>query len=132
MREERTNLVQKRSKVKYFLYFNYQGLANEYRLHEFEKALEKINWDIVCLSETRREGNNLIMRKNGNLFYSYGTSKGHWGVGFLHQKPSEKAHKVNYGGFLKYIGKTQISIIPCIRSYKYRSLSRNRNNFIIK
>ena len=38
-------------------------------LYEFEKAVDKINWVIVGLSEVRRRGKNLMKKKNGNYFF---------------------------------------------------------------
>jgi exonuclease III len=57
-------------------------MVGEERMCEFENALEKINWEIVGLSEVRRIGENLIKRKNGNYFYYFGETKGYRGVGF--------------------------------------------------
>lgn len=64
------------------LHFNRQGLANEDRLYEIERGLENKKWDIPGLSETRKEGEKLIKRKNGNILYNYNTSKGYRGVRF--------------------------------------------------
>jgi len=57
-------------------------MAGEERLSELENALKEINWEIVGLSEVRREGERLIRRKNGNYFYYYRVTKGYRGVGF--------------------------------------------------
>lgn len=40
-------------------------------MHEFEKALDKINWDIVDFWEIRREGTFLKKRNNGNYLYYF-------------------------------------------------------------
>ena len=64
------------------LHFNCRGLANEERVQEFENALQSVKWDIIGLSEVRREGENLIRRRNGNFFYYYGETKGYRGIGF--------------------------------------------------
>lgn len=63
-------------------YYNCRGMAGEERVIEFENALQKINWNIVGLSEVRREGENLVRRKNGNYFYYFGETKGQKGIGF--------------------------------------------------
>ena len=64
------------------MHYNTRGLASEERLHEFEIVLDKIDWDIVGLSEVRKEGEWLIRRKNRNYLYYYGETKGQKGVGF--------------------------------------------------
>lgn len=63
-------------------YYNCRGMAGEDRLIEFENALQKIKWDVVGLSEVRREGENLVRRKNGNYFHYFGETKGQKGIGF--------------------------------------------------
>lgn len=57
-------------------------MGNETQIYEFESAMHKIKWDIVRISETRREGERLVKRKNGNYFYLYGEKKGYRGTGF--------------------------------------------------
>jgi len=57
-------------------------MANEERLKEFESAVKDINWDIIGLSEVRRSGEGLSRRRNSNLFYYYGQTKGYRGIGF--------------------------------------------------
>ena len=64
------------------LHFNSRGFADNTRLYEFEKELGKLKWDIIGISETRREGEKLIKRKNGNYFYYFGETKGYRGTGF--------------------------------------------------
>ncbi len=59
------------------LHFNCQELAGEGGLLEVESVLEKIKWDIVGISEPRREGEKLTVRSNGNLLYHYDQTKGH-------------------------------------------------------
>lgn len=63
------------------LYYNSRGLANE-----FERALERIKWDVAGVSELRREEERLIKRKNGNYFYYFGETKGHREIGFYINK----------------------------------------------
>ncbi len=43
-------------------------MSNEERLYEFERALDKIKWDTVGISEVRKQGEELIKRKNKNYF----------------------------------------------------------------
>lgn len=64
------------------IHYNCQGIANEERVYEFERELGKIKWDIIGISETRRCGEELTKRNNGNWLFSYGETKGHRGVGF--------------------------------------------------
>lgn len=48
----------------------------------FEHALSKVKWNIIGLSETKRYGEELLVRKNGNWLFNYGETKGYRGVGF--------------------------------------------------
>ena len=64
------------------LHFNSRGLADSTRLYKFEKELRKLKWDVIGILETRREGEKLIKRKNGNYFYYFGKTKGYRGTGF--------------------------------------------------
>lgn len=50
---------------------------------EFEAALDKVNWDIVGLSEIRKQGEGLFRRNKGYYFYYFGETKGYRGVGFI-------------------------------------------------
>lgn len=68
------------------IHFNTQDLANEDRLREFEYALKFTKYDIVGLSEIRREGERVVRRYNGNLWFYFGESKGFRGVGFYVNK----------------------------------------------
>lgn len=61
-------------------HFNCQGLASEERLVELENALEREKIDILGLTEVRRNSEQLIQHKNGNIFYYYGSTKGYRGV----------------------------------------------------
>lgn len=66
--------------------FNCQGLASEGRVLELEHALDNLKFDILGLSEIRREGESIVKRKNGNILFYYGNTKGHKGVGFYIHK----------------------------------------------
>lgn len=57
----------------------------EERLVELENALKYINWDIIGLSEIRREGEDTLER-NSSVFSYFGKTSGSYGVGFLVSK----------------------------------------------
>ncbi len=67
--KQRKNKGKKTALVINILHYNCQGLTGEGRILELEKALEKIRWDIVSISEMKREGVKLIRKNNGNLFF---------------------------------------------------------------
>ena len=58
------------------LHYNCRSLASEVRMNEIEEALKEIKWDIVGLSEIRRDGERIYKRKNGNYFYFFGETVG--------------------------------------------------------
>ena len=91
------------------LHYNCRGLASEERLQEFENALQEIKWDIVGLAEVRREGENLIKRRNGNYFYFYGETKGYRGVGFYVRKGLAK-DIIEIKGITERVGVLKIRI----------------------
>jgi len=64
------------------LHYNYRSLASEVRMNEIEVVLKEVKWDIVGLSEIRREGERIYKKKNGNYFYFFGETVGQKGVGF--------------------------------------------------
>ena len=45
--------------------------------------MEKVKWDIVGISEVRREGEKMERKTNGNYFYYFGETRGHRGTGFF-------------------------------------------------
>lgn len=51
------------------------------RVFEFEEKINKVNWNIIGLSDVRRIGETLL-HKPGYVFYHKGQTKGHRGVGF--------------------------------------------------
>jgi len=61
-------------------------MAGEERVVEFEHVFENISFDVVGLLEIRREGEHIVRRRNGNVWYYFGQSKGHRGVGFYVHK----------------------------------------------
>ncbi|KAI5636907.1 craniofacial development protein 2-like [Phthorimaea operculella] len=64
------------------LTYNVRTLMQEERLIELENALAEIKWDIIGLSEIRREGEDILERENCILCYK-GEKSGTNGVGFL-------------------------------------------------
>lgn len=71
---------------------------SEDRLVELEEALKCIKWDILGLSEVRRDSEKIIERTNGSLFYHIGETKGQYGVGFLINK-RWKQHIQEFRGY---------------------------------
>jgi endonuclease/exonuclease/phosphatase family metal-dependent hydrolase len=67
------------------LTYNIRTLRTEERLIELENSLKNINWDILGLSEVRRDGEDIVERENTIFFYC-GNSSGQSGVGFLVHK----------------------------------------------
>ncbi|XP_047989820.1 uncharacterized protein LOC125229086 [Leguminivora glycinivorella] len=61
------------------LTYNVRTLKNEERLIELEHALKEVKWDVVGLSEVRRDGEQIIERED-NVFYHFGTAGGLYGV----------------------------------------------------
>jgi len=77
------------------LHFNCRGLADKARMYEFEKAVKNIKWDVIGISEIRREGEKLERKVNGNLFYYYGETRGYRGTGFyIHKNVTNRVLKV--------------------------------------
>ncbi|XP_045447808.1 uncharacterized protein LOC123656144 [Melitaea cinxia] len=49
--------------------YNTRTLRTDAKLVELEEALSRLNWDIIGLSGVRREGEDSITLKSGNLLY---------------------------------------------------------------
>lgn len=49
----------------------------------FERGFVKIKWNILGIAEVRKHGESFKRRKNGNILYYYGTTKGYRRVGFF-------------------------------------------------
>lgn len=62
-------------------HLNCRGISTEEGLVEFENSLSNLRYGIIGLSETKKRGEGLLKRKNGNLFYYIGESP-YRGVGF--------------------------------------------------
>lgn len=52
------------------------------RLIELQNALKDLKWDIVGLADVRRLGEDTVERYD-NVFFHFGETSGHHGVGFL-------------------------------------------------
>ncbi|XP_028175804.1 uncharacterized protein LOC114364024 [Ostrinia furnacalis] len=67
--------------------FNTRTLRTDVRLAELEEELSRLRWDIVGLCEVRREGEDTIILKSGNLLYfREGDQQSQGGVGFIVHK----------------------------------------------
>jgi len=67
--------------------YNTRSLLGDDRLHELEIELDRINWDILGMSEVRRRGENLEQLKNGNIMYTReNDNNSQGGVGILIKK----------------------------------------------
>ena len=63
---------------------NVRTMRTDERIAELEEELSRLRWDIVGLSEVRREGEDTMTLKSGNLFYyREGDQQSQGGVGFL-------------------------------------------------
>lgn len=66
---------------------NIRTLRTDEKIVELEEELSKMRWDILGLSEIRREGQDTIILDSGNLlFFREGDRKSQGGVGFLVRK----------------------------------------------
>ena len=64
--------------------YNARSLSSDDRLHELEDELDRINFDIVGICETRRKGEGcLTLNKSGHQFYYKGGSTHQNGIGFI-------------------------------------------------
>ncbi|XP_048006861.1 uncharacterized protein LOC125242187 [Leguminivora glycinivorella] len=83
------------------LTYNVRTLMQEERLIELEHALKDIKWDVIGLSEVRREGEQTVERID-NVFYHFGTAGGLYGVGFLVHK-KWKSNIIEFTGYSERI-----------------------------
>ncbi|XP_013144778.1 PREDICTED: uncharacterized protein LOC106108224 [Papilio polytes] len=66
---------------------NTRTLRTDERIAELEEELSRLRWDIIGLSEVRREGEETIILKSGNLFFfREGDQQSQGGVGFIVHK----------------------------------------------
>jgi exonuclease III len=64
--------------------FNARSLSSDDRFTEFENELERIKFEIIGISETRRKGEGcLTLSNSGHQFYYKGGTTAHRGVGFI-------------------------------------------------
>lgn len=60
-----------------------RSLRSEHWVTEIENTLGKADIDILGISEVWLGEEKIICRKSGFIFRYYGTTFGHWGIGFL-------------------------------------------------
>jgi endonuclease/exonuclease/phosphatase family metal-dependent hydrolase len=71
----------------YLATYNTRTLRTDAKLIELEKAIGKLRWDIIGLSEVRRQGEDSIILDSGNLlYYREGDKQSFGGVGFIIHK----------------------------------------------
>ncbi|KAL0871065.1 hypothetical protein ABMA27_004870 [Loxostege sticticalis] len=67
--------------------YNAQTLRTDEKLAELKEELSRLRWDIVGLCEVRREGEDTMILKSGNLLYfREGEQLSQGGVGFIVHK----------------------------------------------
>ncbi|CAG4952076.1 unnamed protein product [Parnassius apollo] len=65
--------------------YNARTLRTDEKILELKEEVDKLRWDIIGLSEVRREGKDTVILESGNLFYHLDhLSQG--GVGFIVHK----------------------------------------------
>lgn len=72
---------------------NVRTLSNEAYLLELENAISKIKFDVIGLSEVKRNGEGIVETKDFS-FYHFGTSTKLAGVGFLIHKKWKNNQKI--------------------------------------
>ncbi|XP_062526852.1 craniofacial development protein 2-like [Bombyx mori] len=66
---------------------NVRTLRLDEKLVELEEEMDKLRWDVIGLSEIRRQGEDTITLQSGHLFfYREGEQKSQGGVGFIIHK----------------------------------------------
>ncbi|XP_063532097.1 craniofacial development protein 2-like [Cydia strobilella] len=75
--------------------YNTRTLASTEKMLDFKNAIETINYDVIGLSEIRRQGYS-IEEDETHIFCYYGETQGHLGVGFL----LRKKYKINIMSFV--------------------------------
>ncbi|XP_052742326.1 craniofacial development protein 2-like [Bicyclus anynana] len=67
--------------------YNARTLRSDEKVIELEEVMSKLHWDIIGLSEVRREGEGSIILESGNmLYYREGDQQSQGGVGFIVHK----------------------------------------------
>lgn len=72
----------RQKKRMYICTLNTRTLRTEESLQELELAISNLKWDIIGISEMRREGEKIEERKD-YVMYHKGENTGHRGIGFL-------------------------------------------------
>lgn len=88
---------------------NVRTLRTEDRLCELEEALLETNIDILGLAEVRRNSEKIIYRKSDFIFYHFGETQGHKGVGFIIRKHL-KAKIIELKGFSERIAVLRLRV----------------------
>lgn len=86
---EKTRGTKKKNAIKNTTYigtYNVRTLRTTEKEWELDNALREIKFDIIGLGEIRKLGENIVEKRNGNLLYYIGKTKGQKGVGFLVHK----------------------------------------------
>ena len=66
--------------------YNVRTLSNDYHLTSLENEIEKINWDIIGISEMRRPGEKVVQLASQYTMFNKGNDEKRGGVGFLINK----------------------------------------------
>ncbi len=98
--------------------FNCQEVTNESRLCELEKAIVKLNFDIVGLAEIRRVGEEFSNGKMGSFYIIWGKPKVVRGVSFYLHRKWAKRIIVKIEGNLESTAFVKIAINMATYSYK--------------
>lgn len=70
--------------------YNARSIASEARLIELEQELKRIKWEILGISEVRKQGEEYITLKSGNILdYKGNDNDTYAGVGFIIKKKYE-------------------------------------------
>lgn len=72
---------------------NVRTLREDAKMVEMEYALENTNWDIIGLSEIRRNCEEFAETKDGHIFCHSSAENSNWGVGFIINKKWTKLIK---------------------------------------
>ncbi|XP_045496012.1 uncharacterized protein LOC123694588 [Colias croceus] len=68
--------------------YNARTLRTDEKIVELEEELSKLRWDVIGLSEVRRQGEDTITLTSGNLFfYREGDQQSQGGIGFIVRRP---------------------------------------------
>ena len=66
--------------------YNVRTLSDDYHLTSLENEIEKINWDIIGISEMRRPGEKVVQLASQHTMFNKGNDRKQGGVGFLVNK----------------------------------------------